>query len=397
MRLDINGVKLNVAVQGGGPPLLFLHGLGANHRNWEAQLDAFAANYRCIAPDWRGAGNSDCPPGPYTLEQFADDLAAVCDRLGVDRAPVVGQSMGGCIAQAFALRHPQRVSALVIVASRPRSASTSEQGLHAIEALIAAEGIDAVPDRFLDDVYPAAFQGAHPEIVGRFRREISAYEPAGLLAAMAGLSSFDFTPRLEEIRAPTLCIAGAFDKVCPPVETELMTRLIPGARSVLFDDCGHQPHVEAPERFNALLTAFLDAPDERADLTPLTRRIEADAIRERFETVMNAARSGRGDEIAAAFADDGVLLSPGRVVAGREALRAAWRAFVERPPGSFECVVSDIVVAKSADLAYQVGDNLLYTPGEPVERSRYVFVWRKIEGDWRIALDMLCPSRVDLA
>jgi pimeloyl-ACP methyl ester carboxylesterase len=258
MRLRVGDLYLNAADEGEGRVVLFLHGLGANHRNWEAQLDAFRGDFRCVAPDWRGAGDSDSPPAPYDYVMMADDLDGLCEKMGIARAVVVGQSMGGSIAQVFALRHPGRVEALALVATVCRSVSGSAETYAEAKAVIGREGLGPIPGMYLDQVYPKTFQDAHPGLVARFRRELLNYRPEGLLAAMSAGTDFDLQPELPAIVAPTLVIVGAQDAICRPEESALIARLIPHARLVTLPDCGHQPHVEHPGQFNAVLRSFID-------------------------------------------------------------------------------------------------------------------------------------------
>jgi 3-oxoadipate enol-lactonase len=257
MLRTINSTLLNVVDEGEGPPLIFIHGLGANFRNWQLQIESFSPEFRCICPDNRGAGQSAATPGPYSFDLFAEDLAAICDDLGVARAHIVGQSMGGMIAQAFACAYPQRVDKLVLVDTSCFAGEVLQATLVHADAMLREHGMGVLPAMFTDAIYSEAFRAAHPEEIARFNRELTSHNIEGILGSIGAIAELDFRDRLLDVATPTLLILGALDQITPPSDTDLISSLMPHARRLTFPMVGHQPHVEVAEAFNVALREFL--------------------------------------------------------------------------------------------------------------------------------------------
>ncbi|HET6507604.1 MAG TPA: alpha/beta fold hydrolase [Baekduia sp.] len=259
MLIDLDDIRMNVIDEGEGQVLLFLHGLGACHRIWEAQLDAFRDDFRCVAPDLRNSGRTDVVPGPVSVEQLADDVARLCERIGVDRAVVVGQSMGGMVAQALAVHHPRLVDVLVFVGSGVdgRHGPGPSKELAPVEDVARRDGIGALPALVRDGLYPASFQAAHPERIWHFERDLMAFDLEGLLALLHRRVETDYSTELRTVKVPTLILAGRHDQVLPPEESQYLQQLMPHAELLVWEECGHQPFVEDPARFEALLRAFV--------------------------------------------------------------------------------------------------------------------------------------------
>jgi len=257
MHIKIDGVYLNVVDEGRGPPLVFIHGLGGSYRSWEGQIEAFREEHYCIAADNRGAGNSEVVPGPYSFDIYSDDTAGICRRLGVEEAVVVGQSMGGVIAQALAIRHPRLVKGLVLVDTICFADARVKAACASAEVAILEKDVRELPRMFADQLYSKAFRREHPELIRRGAREMANTSPDSLIAALRAASDFDLRDGLPGLRVPTLVIVGAEDGMAPPENAEAIAQLIPCARLVSFPTYGHQPHIEAPTVFNQLLREFI--------------------------------------------------------------------------------------------------------------------------------------------
>jgi pimeloyl-ACP methyl ester carboxylesterase len=207
-------------------------------------------------------GRSDKPRGPYSHVQNADDLAGLLDLLGWERSHVLGVSMGGFIAQEFALKYPQRVDRLILVATAFGGPHMVPLPPEAVKAL--APDPLKTPEERIRSAMPIAFStpdwpNDHPEVfdrIVRWRLEYPQPPEAAMAQAIAGLT-FNTEDRLEEITAPTLVIAGTRDSVVPPRNAELLATAIPGARLDLIEGAGHVLNIEHAERFNAAVIAFL--------------------------------------------------------------------------------------------------------------------------------------------
>jgi pimeloyl-ACP methyl ester carboxylesterase len=207
--------------------------------------------------DNRGMGESDKPPGPYTTRQMADDAASVLDRLGWERAHVVGTSLGGMIAQELALAHPQRVDRLVLVCTTPggeRAWPLPEQTVQLFMELPSLPREAGLRRAVENSLAPGR---------GQLVEEVLAYRhahPPDMVpwqAQAAAGAAFDAYDRLGAIEAPTLVVHGDADNVIDVRNAELLADAIPDARVELFPGCGHLLFWEEPERFARVVTEFL--------------------------------------------------------------------------------------------------------------------------------------------
>jgi 3-oxoadipate enol-lactonase len=260
--LACNGVCLYYELHGpdDAPVLVLNNGILMNaSASWQAQSEAFARNLRVLQYDCRGQGQSDHPEGPYTMEQHADDLAALLAALAIRRAHVLGISYGGEVAQAFALKYQDRVASLIL------ADTVSEVGA---ELRLIVEGWKAAaltnnPDLFfLVTVawnFSPAFIAARSAILQAARaryRELDLAAVARLCDAFLGV---DFTARLPELRVPTCIIVGQQDHLKGTGYAATIHQAIPGSRLLELPGAGHAVCMESPGAFNAAVLEFLDS------------------------------------------------------------------------------------------------------------------------------------------
>jgi pimeloyl-ACP methyl ester carboxylesterase len=257
-----NRITLYFEVHGEGPNLALIEGAGYATWMWYRQLPVFSQRFQTLIYDNRGVGRSDKPPGPYSHTQNADDLAGLLDLLGWERTHVLGVSMGGFIAQEFALKYPQRVNRLVLVATGyggPNMVPVPAEAIRAMTpnpSLSLAERIrTGMPVAFADEHWPEQHPEEFEQII-RWRLEHPQPPEAALAQLMAGVS-FNVEERLGEIEAPALVIAGTADRVVPPANAELLAARIPNATLDLIPGAGHLAFIEEPERFNRDVVEFL--------------------------------------------------------------------------------------------------------------------------------------------
>jgi pimeloyl-ACP methyl ester carboxylesterase len=241
---------------------VLIEGLGYDSWMWYRQLPAFSRRFRVLVYDNRGVGRSGKPPGPYTHAQNAADLAGLLDYLGGQRAHVLGISMGGFIAQEFALAYPGRVAGLVLGCTGfggPHMVPVSPEAQRALlpaPDLAPAEKIRrSMPIAFGNQRWPEEHREEFQQIIG-WRLAYPQPPDAAVAQAMAALT-FDTESRLGTISAPTLVIAGTADRVVPPENSRLLAAAIPGARLALLECAGHLMFIEAYERFNREVVEFL--------------------------------------------------------------------------------------------------------------------------------------------
>jgi pimeloyl-ACP methyl ester carboxylesterase len=277
---------VNYVDLGEGPPLLFIHGLGGSWPNWLEQLPVFAGRngdssgggvspgfgtHRVIAVDLPGFGHSPMPRETISISGYARMLDALLDRLGVDAAAVVGNSMGGFVAAELAIGFPQRVERLALVSAAGVSTYDNKAGARALSGLRRAERVvaayagwvaahsDAVARRPGLRNATLGFVTRHPSRLpaALAAEQIRGAGKPGFVQALAANLDYDFRDRLAEIACPTLIVWGDSDRVITPRDADRFAELIPGSRKVVFADTGHLPMLERPAAFNALLDEFL--------------------------------------------------------------------------------------------------------------------------------------------
>jgi 3-oxoadipate enol-lactonase len=260
----VNGIDLYYEETGSGPPLLLIAGLSGTSQGWEVLQPAMSERFRVIAFDNRGAGRSSAPTGPYTTRQMADDAAALLDHLGIERAHVIGHSMGGMIAQELALAHPERVDRLVLLGTAARlhpliSGPWLNTWVQAVEP-----GTDPrdVVLFLMPWFFTPAFMAHHDQVEAALAEWLSDPYPApahGVAAQAAASRAHDTLDRLPRIAAPTLVLVGAEDIVTPVTCSRELAAGIPGACLQVLERCGHIPDAEYPEAVSDALLAFLVA------------------------------------------------------------------------------------------------------------------------------------------
>jgi len=268
-RLEVFGRTINLVDTGGdGPPMLFIHGLGALWQCWLLNMPPFMETHRVVALDLPGFGASEMPAEPISIQQYARVVDDVCRQLGVEDPVVVGNSMGGFIGAELALANPTRVERLVLVAAaglsieyqrreplmtlaRVWAAATTRTGARAEQPVVrrprlrraALQSVVRYPEKLSVPLTTELVRGAGKE---------------GFLPALDALMSYSFRDRLAQIEIPVLIVWGRNDMLVPVSDAERYEDLIgPNAHKVIFEDTGHVPMLERPGRFNELLRGFL--------------------------------------------------------------------------------------------------------------------------------------------
>lgn len=238
---------------------VFLHAFPLHAAMWRPQLERLPSGWRALAPDLRGFGGTDAPhEDAYTMEEMADDVAALMDKVGLHRAVVVGLSMGGYVAQQLWARHRDRVRALVLACTRAR-ADTPEERERRLElaARVEREGIGPVVDFYLPRFFQTKGRRDDSALVERVRRWMEEAHPAAVARALRGMAQRpDMTAALAELDVPLLVLGGREDALVPPAEVEALAASLPNAELVLLDDAGHLANLEQVDAFTAALERF---------------------------------------------------------------------------------------------------------------------------------------------
>jgi pimeloyl-ACP methyl ester carboxylesterase len=255
-----DGVKLFWDEQGTGDPILLIMGLGYPSCMWYRTRPVLAASYRTIALDNRGVGNSGVPQGPYSMAGMADDAAKVLDAAGVPCAHVFGVSMGGMIAQEFALRHPQRVRSLILgcTAAGGKTARRAEPA--ALEMLKTTPFMP--PDQAAEAAVPFIYDSATPRHL--IDEDIAKRRPwrptsVGYLAQFQAILAWECYSRLDQISVPTLLIHGKNDRLVPAGNSEIIASRIRGAQLVLIENASHLFSTDQPAIAHEAVLRFLSS------------------------------------------------------------------------------------------------------------------------------------------
>ena len=262
--VENRGAKLYWDEQGSGEPLLLIMGLSYPSCMWHRSRPVLANRYRTIAFDNRGVGQSDVPPGIYSIALMASDAAAVMDAAGVESAHVFGVSMGGMIAQELALQYPSRVRSLIL-------GCTAAGGPHAVQAESAAlETLmrrDLTPEESKEAIIPFIYDAATSR--ERIDEDMAIRmkwlpTPEGYAGQLQGIFGWEAASRLAEITAPTLVIHGESDRLVPPANARLIAAGIPGAKLLLIPHASHIFATDQPATAHHAILEFLAAQQPRA-------------------------------------------------------------------------------------------------------------------------------------
>lgn len=260
MKQWVNGFNMNFEEVGKGLPILFIHGYPLSKEVWGPQLAGLSDIARCIAPDLRGHGESESVPGPYSMDLFADDLAALLDELNIQgKAVICGLSMGGYAAFGFYRRHPGRVAGMILAGTRAGGDSPERQSARDASAEIARkEGILPVVKGMLPKMFSKKILDSDPDLVELVRSIMLSVSLEGMIADLGALRDRpDSRPMLAGISVPVLVIHGLEDQMIPFQDAEEMSAKIPGAVLQLIPGAGHLLNLETPDTFNQAIRQFI--------------------------------------------------------------------------------------------------------------------------------------------
>jgi 3-oxoadipate enol-lactonase len=255
--IHANGIAINYTVEGNGPWLVLSHSLACDLSMWDEQAAAFSGRYKVLRYDTRGHGKSGAPANDYTLDQLADDAKGLFDALQIKSCHFVGLSMGGMIAQTFALKYPGVFRSVTLADTTSRRHEGAAQMWDERIKLANEKGMDALVDGTLGRWFTEPFRKSNPAMMERVSAMIRATPAAGYAGCARAISKLDLTHRLKEIKCPALVMTGEHDGGTPPAMARAIHENLPGSELMIIPSASHLSNLEQTKIFNDTLSAFL--------------------------------------------------------------------------------------------------------------------------------------------
>jgi pimeloyl-ACP methyl ester carboxylesterase len=260
-KIKVGDINMYYEIHGKGEPFVMIAGITCSLDFWFKAIPIFSREYRLVAFDNRGAGQSDAPEIPYTSEMMADDLAGLLDAIGIDSAHILGHSLGGIIAQQFAIRHPKMIKSLILASTffgGPNAVSSSPEFSRKFEHILSLPVKEAVIEG-MSLMFSQEFIEKEPDFIKRYIAKMTEHPatPHGIMGQAQALMAHNTYERLPEIKAPTLVITGDADMFFPVINSSIMASRIPGAELVILKNMGHGFIFEAFDESNRIMLDFL--------------------------------------------------------------------------------------------------------------------------------------------
>jgi 3-oxoadipate enol-lactonase len=257
---DTNGIKTEYRFDGkeGAPYITFVTGIANDLTMWDAQVQGLGRDYRILRYDLRGHGDTQATEGDYSIELLTRDLAALLNELNIQKTHLVGLGLGGAIVQAFAVEQSHRVNALVPCCCRAKMVPEFAAMWHKLREAVAKDGVEVIVEPTVQRWFSDEFKAANPQVLQNVRNMIRATTTFGYLGVTAAFLGLDVEDKLPQIKAPTLYLSGAEDKLGGP--PELMAELakkVPGAQHRSVPKAAHIANIQNPAGFNKEVGDFL--------------------------------------------------------------------------------------------------------------------------------------------
>jgi pimeloyl-ACP methyl ester carboxylesterase len=261
-KIQANGITINYEQQGTGEPLVLIPYLAAGHACYAFQVDDYAKHFTCISLDPRGTGETDKPDGTYSMELFADDMAAFMQAIGIERAHVSGLSLGAATGLWLAGKYPQRVKSLSLHSCWPKSDAFLKTVVGGWQS--AAKGLNSVTEMIIQGIVPWCFTpdfySSNPEFMDKVAAFVRSRPEQPLDAFMRqsnAVIAHDAVAQLPRIKAPTQITFGRHDQVTSLRFADALTSGIKGSELLVFETCAHAPIYQSTAEFNEKTLSFL--------------------------------------------------------------------------------------------------------------------------------------------
>jgi 3-oxoadipate enol-lactonase len=250
-------IRSAFSVEGEGPPLFLIHGIGASRHSWDGLIVHLKAHFRCIGYDLRGHGKSPMPPTPYTLDALVEDLEALRSELGIERAHFAGHSLGGMIGPAYARRYPQRVLSLGLYSTAAFRTEHDSAKVRGVVAAMRAKGIAPVLETLKERWFTPEFAARCPQVIERRMQQVIDTDAQVFLSVFDIYAETEMAPWLPEISHPCLVLTGENDGGCNPRLNRQIAAALPNSRLEILPTLRHAILLEAPDRVATPVLGFL--------------------------------------------------------------------------------------------------------------------------------------------
>ena len=253
----MTAIRSAFSVEGSGPPLFLIHGIGASRHSWDGFVDQVKSQFRCVGYDLRGHGKSPAPRPPYTLDALVEDLEALRAELGIERAHFAGHSLGGMIGPAYARRYPERVLSLGLFSTAAFRTDEDASKVRGVVAAMRVKGIAPVLETLKERWFTPEFAARCPAIVERRMRQVIETDGEVFLSVFDIYAQTEMSPWLGEIEAPCLVLTGENDGGCNPRLNRQIAAALPNSELVILPHLRHAILLEAAAEVARPALAFL--------------------------------------------------------------------------------------------------------------------------------------------
>lgn len=250
-------IRSAFSVEGEGPPLFLIHGIGASRYSWDGLVRHLKAEFRCIAYDLRGHGKSPMPPPPYSLDDLVEDLEALRAELGIEQAHFAGHSLGGMIGPAYARRYPERVLSLGLYSTAAFRTGEDSAKVKGVVAAMRAKGIPPVLETLKERWFTPEFAASRPEVIERRMQQVIATDKDVFFTVFDIYAETEMAPWLHEIKPPCLVLTGENDGGCNPRLNSKIAAALPDAELAILPILRHAILLEAADRVAPPVLSFL--------------------------------------------------------------------------------------------------------------------------------------------
>jgi len=250
-------IRSAFSVEGDGPPLVLIHGIGASRHSWDGLVAHLRKDFRCISYDLRGHGKSPLPKPPYTLDDLVVDLEELRRELNIERMHLAGHSLGGMIGPAYARAHPERVLSLGLYSTAAFRTDDDSAKVRGVVAAMRSKGIAPVLETLKDRWFTPEFAARCPEVIERRMRQVIETDPDVFLSVFDIYAETEMSPWIGEIRHPSLVLTGENDGGCNPRLNRLIADAMPNAELEILPGLRHAILLEAADVVAGPVGAFL--------------------------------------------------------------------------------------------------------------------------------------------